>query len=242
MTEKSKSRFPLPRLRLLPLFILAGALMFGARVGSLWQNGTSPHEIIEAVSQDQPLINPALAAGAESAGATTEDKGLGGEEAVTQNAKAGASSGSGSGFSQTEIQVLQQLAERREAIEQRERELDQRLAVMSAAESQIDAKIQKLREIQSTIESLIVKHDAQEKKKVDNLVRIYQSMKPKDAARIFEDMDMPILVRVISGMKQRTSAAILAKMSSGRANAVTAELATQTQLPPGLVDGGGVKK
>ena len=147
-----------------------------------------------------------------------------------------------SSYSQSEIEVLQSLAARREAIEKRERELDQRLAVLSAAESQIDAKIQKLREIQTTIEGLIEKHDDQENGKIDNLVKIYTAMKPKDAARIFEQMDMPILIRVIKGMKERVSAAILANMSPDRANAVTTELATQNRLPPDLVGDAGLKR
>ncbi len=230
-----RPRFPLPRVRLLPLFILAGALMFGARVGSLWQKSSVPEGQKSLVVQEQVFIPSALAESPEAG------QGLGGEEVITQGRGASLQSGDPStAFSQSEIQVLQQLAGRREAIEQRERELDQRLAVLSAAEAQIDTKIRKLREIQTTIEELMDRHDEQEKKKIDNLVKIYQSMKPKDAARIFEHMDMQILVQVISGMKERNSAAILAKMSADRANAVTAELATQTQLPPGLIDASGV--
>jgi flagellar motility protein MotE (MotC chaperone) len=231
-----KPRFPLPRVRLLPLFILAGALMFGARVGSLWQKSSAPDDTVASVVQEQAFIPAALA---ESPATEAAGQGLGGEEIVTQGDRSQGGNPNAA-FSQSEIQVLQQLAGRREAIEKRERELDQRLAVLSAAEAQIDTKIRKLREIQKTIEDLMDKHDEQEQKKIDNLVKIYQSMKPKDAARIFEQMDMHILVRVIKGMKERNSAAILAKMSADRANAVTAELATQAQLPPDLVGAVGV--
>ncbi len=221
-----------PRFRLLPLFILAGALMFGARLGSLWQNGGASPAAVGLVAE-QPLISPVLA---QAAPARAPGAGQSGDAAPLPGMSEPA------GFSQSEIEVLQSLAARREAIEQRERELDQRLAVLSAAETQIEAKIQKLREIQATIEGLIEKHEDQENKKIENLVKIYQTMKPKDAARIFEQMDMPILIRVFKGMKERSSAAILAEMSSDRANAVTAELATQMQLPADLVGEAGVKR
>jgi flagellar motility protein MotE (MotC chaperone) len=226
-----KPRLTTSRFRLLPLFILAGALMFGARLGSLWQNGTGHPPPTGSGGVEQPLISPALAQGpaAPAAAPAADPAPLPGMSDPA-------------GFSQSEIEVLQSLASRREAIEQRERELDQRLAVLSAAERQIDVKIQKLREIQAVIENLIEKHEEQEDKKIENLVKIYQSMKPKDAARIFEQMDMPILIRVIKGMKERTSAAILAEMSADRANAVTAELATQMQLPPDLVGEAGVRR
>ncbi len=229
-----KTRFSTPRFRLLPLFILAGALMFGARLGSLWQNGAE-HPAASGGAVEQQLISPALAQ-SPAAPSATPAAAPAGEAAPLPGMSDPA------GFSQSEIEVLQSLAARREAIEQRERELDQRLAVLSAAERQIDAKIQKLREIQKTIEDLIEKHDEQENKKIDNLVKIYQAMKPKDAARIFEQMDMSILIRVIKGMKERTSAAIMAELSSDRANAVTTELATQMQLPPDLAGEAGVRR
>ncbi len=229
----SKTRLTTPRFRLLSLFILAGALMFGARLGSLWQNGGGRGSVCAAA--EQPLISPALA---QSWPPSAPRKGGadGGDPAPLPGMS------EPTGFSQSEIEVLQSLAARREAIEQREREVDQRLAVLSAAETQIDAKIQKLREIQTTIEGLIEKHEDQEDKKIESLVKIYQSMKPKDAARIFEQMDMSILIRVIKGMKERTSAAIMAELSPDRANAVTTELATQSQLPADLVGDAGVKR
>ncbi|MBN2751686.1 MAG: hypothetical protein JXQ84_03160 [Rhodospirillaceae bacterium] len=235
MKQKPAPRLPSPRFRLLPLFILAGALMFGARLGSLWQKGSGYESVSVGGVVEQPLISPALAQSSASEAAN-------GKLSVADEPAPLSGGGEPVGFTQSEIDVLQSLAARREAIEQRERELDQRLAVLSAAEGQIDAKIQKLREIQGTIEGLIEKHDDQEGKKIESLVRIYQAMKPKDAARIFEQMEMPILVRVFKGMKDRSSAAILAQMSPDRANAVTTELATQTQLPADLVGAAGVKR
>lgn len=233
MRRKTESTRPAtPRFRLLPLFILAGALMFGARLGSLWQRGTGQEPAGPAMSVEQPLITPALAQGA-----TPEAK-----PAAAPAAEPLSGMSEPAGFSQSEIEVLQSLAARREELDKRERELDQRLAVLSAAETQIDAKIQKLREIQKTIEGLLDKHQEQEDKKIENLVKIYQAMKPKDAARIFEQMDMQILIRVFKGMKERTSAAILAEMTPDRANAVTTELATQTQLPPDLAGDAGVRR
>jgi len=232
MGRKSASVPAAPRFRLLPLFILAVALMFGARLGSLWQRSTGHAPVTESISAEQPLISPALAQPASA------------ETAAQPEAETKPLSGMSepAGFSQSEIDVLQSLAARREELDKRERELDQRLAVLSAAEAQIDSKIQKLREIQKTIEGLLDKHQEQEDKKIGNLVKIYQAMKPKDAARIFEQMDMPILIRVIKGMKERTSAAILAQMTPDRANAVTTELATQTQLPPDLAGEAGARR
>jgi len=56
-------------------------------------------------------------------------------------------------------------------------------------------------------------------------------MKPKDAARIFEELDMAVLLDVIERMKERKSAPILAKMNPVRAKAITLELAQRRELP-----------
>ena len=56
-------------------------------------------------------------------------------------------------------------------------------------------------------------------------MKIYENMKPKDAARIFEELDMAVLLDVIERMKERKTAPILAQMNPKRAKAITLELA-----------------
>ena len=56
-------------------------------------------------------------------------------------------------------------------------------------------------------------------------------MKPKEAARLFNEMDMSLLVRVFEKMKESKSAPILALMDSAKATALTAELANKKTLP-----------
>jgi len=56
-------------------------------------------------------------------------------------------------------------------------------------------------------------------------------MKPKDAARIFEELDMEVLLEVVERMKERKTAPILAQMNPQRAKTVTLELAQRRELP-----------
>src|SRR3546814_4430099 len=56
---------------------------------------------------------------------------------------------------------------------------------------------------------------------MQSLVKIYESMKPKDAARIFEELDMEVLLEVVERMKERKTAPILAEMNPERAKTVT---------------------
>lgn len=49
-------------------------------------------------------------------------------------------------------------------------------------------------------------------------------MKPKDAATIFNDLTMPVLLQVMDRMKDAKAAAVMAAMKPDKARDVTAEL------------------
>ena len=107
-----------------------------------------------------------------------------------------------------------------------------------AAEAQIDAKVAKLRELEEAIKKLVGVYDEKERERLTNLVKIYSTMKPKDAARLFNDMEMDLLTRIFEGMKEAKSAPILAAMEPAKATALTSELANRKALP-GFEDLGG---
>ena len=52
-----------------------------------------------------------------------------------------------------------------------------------------------------------------------------ENMKPRDAAAIFNDLDMPVLLSVVGRMKEARAAAVLAAMSPDKAREVTTQLA-----------------
>ena len=60
-------------------------------------------------------------------------------------------------------------------------------------------------------------------------MKIYETMKPHDAARIFEQLDMPVLLGVFGHMKERNAAPILAAMDPTKARAVTLALAERNE-------------
>jgi flagellar motility protein MotE (MotC chaperone) len=64
-----------------------------------------------------------------------------------------------------------------------------------------------------------------------SLVKIYENMKPKDAAKIFEQLDMGIMLEVVERMKEQKVAPILAEMNPVKARELTSELAQRRQMP-----------
>ena len=130
-----------------------------------------------------------------------------------------------------EIEILQQLGLRRDQLDAREQEMDLRNGLLNAAEGRIDQKIAELQKLRSIIDSLIKKYDKQQDAKLESLVKIYENMKPKDAARIFEDLELDTLLEVSERMKERKLAGIIAKMSPQKAREITVELRRLRNLP-----------
>lgn len=138
---------------------------------------------------------------------------------------------SGLPYTGQEIELLQKLAERREELDKREREMEVREKLLVAAENGIDKKIASLKSIEEQIQALIAVHDEQEKAQIESLVKTYSAMKPKDAAKIFNTLDMDILITIIEKMNPKKVAEVLSKMQTNSANEITVELATRKKLP-----------
>lgn len=134
-------------------------------------------------------------------------------------------------YSETQRDIYKELAERRRQIENREKALTRQAALLEAAERELDQKLRELTSIQREIEGLLEEQSAEDKARIQSLVKIYEGMKAKDAARIFNTLDVDVLMRVMSRMSERKSAPILAEMDPERARTVTILLAQQKQLP-----------
>jgi flagellar motility protein MotE (MotC chaperone) len=134
-------------------------------------------------------------------------------------------------FSPAEINLLQELAQRRGELDKRADELDGRDMMLKAAEERIAEKIAALQKMQDDIGALLHKKDEENDQKIKSIVRIYETMKPPEAARIFEQLDMPILLEVVEHMSERKAAPILASMPPLKAKALTLALAERKQAP-----------
>ena len=95
--------------------------------------------------------------------------------------------------SAAERAVLERLQERRHELDQRARELDVREGLVSAAEKRLEAKVIELKEIEARITAATGKKDEEAAARVKSLVVMYENMKAKDAAKIFDRLDMRIV-------------------------------------------------
>lgn len=139
-------------------------------------------------------------------------------------------------YSASEVEVLQSLAKRRDELEGREAVLREREAMLSAAEAEIDRKTKELDTLRASLEQLVGAQEAKEKEQLSKLVRTFENMKPKEAAEIFNSMDMDVLIPIIDAMNERKSAPILAAMNPATARTVTTRLAAKRKLPASAAD------
>lgn len=135
-------------------------------------------------------------------------------------------------YSAAEIEVLQALTKRREQIEARAGELDLRENMLKVAEKRVDERIAELKKLEAQINALVKQADEQEEQNLRSLVKVYENMKPGDAARIFEKLEDKVLLSVVERMKEAKLAPVLAVMDPGRAQKLTVDLATRRQVVP----------
>ena len=225
------------RIKFLPLTIFAATLMLTVKIGDIWDgfdgliNGTI--QVSEAIAQPaEEDAKPAAKDGQPTAGEKTAEQAV---PAALKDEPQGQISklitNDPTLLTPAEIDLLQQLAERRQVLVSREQEFELRTGLLAAAESRIDKKVEELKVLRETISGLIKTFDAQQDAKLLSLVKIYENMKPKEAAKIFEELDMDTLLEVAERMKERKLAPIMAKMHPEKARDMTVELSRLRQLP-----------
>lgn len=131
----------------------------------------------------------------------------------------------------SENSVLERLAERRDELDTRERELDMRLALVEAAEKRITERTAALEMLEARIDAMVDEKRMLEEAHFTALVAMYETMKPKEAAAIFDELEAHVLLRVARAINPRKMGPIMAKMDPLRAKDLTAGLAVDQVEP-----------
>lgn len=131
----------------------------------------------------------------------------------------------------SETDLLGRLGERRNSLDAREKELEMRMALVEAAEKRLDERTATLKAIEAKINALVDEKKSAEKQQFTGIVAMYETMKAKEAATIFNQLDMPVLLRVARAMNPRKMAPILARMDPLKAKNLTAGLTTEEAEP-----------
>ncbi len=201
------------KIRLLPVFIFIAVLTLSIRVNNIF-------DIYKHQTANKVSITTTEAYAEEKIAQESAELSKFLNDGKPENAKTAPSSS----FSQSEILILQELAERREALDMRAQAIDKRAIQLKVTEEEINKKLRQLQDYEARLQKLVNTYSEQEKANIAAMVKLYSAMKPQDAARIFNSLDMNITVALLKGMKPSSSSAILSQMDSQKAQAVTAEL------------------
>lgn len=237
-------------IRLIPIVVFAAAALFVLKgIGLVTQGGYVLVGTQSTLAQSAPVtdttgnapkLTEADASAADRASeALFSDTGSGPDAQTMQDAVPVSQNGadekielsSTKGAGSTEQAVLERLSARRAELDLLESQLNERLALVQAAEARLSEKISGLAALEARISALV-----EEKKGLDNaqfvgLVGMYETMKPKDAAAIFDQLSMDVLLRVATSMNPRKMAPVLAAMNTARAQELTVRMAAQEAEP-----------
>jgi len=202
------------RIRLLPVFIAVAALVLAFKVNNIFMGVETM--VQPAIAQDAAETQPAQTQAAEPAAQPTNQRGGAIDPLM---------------MSRSELDLLQDLSSRRVELDALTRELDTRERLLEATERRIDEKIVRLETLEARMAALVRSYEDNENTQLQSLVKVYETMKPKDAARIFARLGMDIQLEVATRMKEAKMAPIMAAMPAEAAEALTVELATRAVLP-----------
>ncbi len=132
--------------------------------------------------------------------------------------------------STAERELMERLGERREQIEARQRELDMREKLLETAERKLDGRVGELKAVEDKLEGKKDEKDSGETQGLKKLVIMYENMKPKDAARVFDRLPSDVLVPMVLQMNPRKMSEVMASMSAEAAEKLTVALAVRARV------------
>jgi flagellar motility protein MotE (MotC chaperone) len=127
--------------------------------------------------------------------------------------------------SPSERAILERLQARRQELEARAREIDIRESLLKAAEKRAEGRVEEMKAIESRITGATQQKADEDAARFKGIITMYEGMKPKDAAKVFDRLEMPVLFEIASHIAPRKMSDILGQMSPDVAERLTVEMA-----------------
>ena len=131
----------------------------------------------------------------------------------------------GQQVSPSERAILERLQSRRQELEARAREIDIRESLLKSAEKRIESRVEELKAVESRIGTATEQKNEADIARFKGIITMYEGMKPKDAAKVFDRLEMSVLFEIASQIAPRKMSDILGLMSTEAAERLTVEMA-----------------
>jgi flagellar motility protein MotE (MotC chaperone) len=127
--------------------------------------------------------------------------------------------------SASERAILERLQSRRQELEARAREIDIRENLLKAAEKRIESRVEEMKAVESRITTATGQKAETDAARFKGIITMYEGMKPKDAAKVFDRLEMSVLFEIASQIAPRKMSDILGLMAPESAERLTVEMA-----------------
>lgn len=133
-----------------------------------------------------------------------------------------------------DINHLQKLVERKKQLDDRESELTRTEEEIVKQKEEIEKRMKELEDMRSKISTVLEDKVKIDEQKVDSLTQMYSSMKPPQAAKVFENMDEDLAVEILGRMKKKNAADVLNLLKPEKAQAISEKYAGYRRQPAAL--------
>ena len=134
-------------------------------------------------------------------------------------------------FSEMEIKLLQELDVRRIELERREQALHVREKLADLAEVELKDRVEKMTELNGKLTVLLKNLSNKEEGELLQLAKIYEEMRPANAAIVLNKLDDNIVFDLFKRMNKKDTAKIMEKMDPVKARRISKMLAEKSELP-----------
>jgi flagellar motility protein MotE (MotC chaperone) len=215
-------------LRLIPVVAFAAASLLAVKIVTLAEMGRALPEAAALSPNELAALNDGDITG--STPAPKSDRPQGAPKGVTTNPPPETPNIGGAKFvpgggSQAERALYEKLGERRQDLDKRQRDLELRENMLKEAEARLQLRLDELKDIENRING----KGGEQRAKLRDIVTMYESMNPKQAAQIFDKLDQNVLVDVALAMKPSKLSAVMAVMTPDNAQRLTVELAKRSE-------------
>jgi flagellar motility protein MotE (MotC chaperone) len=108
---------------------------------------------------------------------------------------------------------------------------------LQSRRQELDARAREMKAVESRISTATEQKTEADAARFKGIVTMYESMKPKDAAKVFDRLEMPVLFEIASKIAPRKMSDILGLMSPEVAERLTTEMARRAGGSSSASDG-----
>lgn len=125
---------------------------------------------------------------------------------------------------EAETTLMQELQRRRAALEEQEKALGQREQELASLQAEVEKKIQRLTQLREELKGLLSQQQSQREARLLHLVKLYEAMRPEEAASLLNSLDETLAVGLLSHMNKKKAGKVLAMVNPQRASQLSEKL------------------